>query len=948
MPMSTMRLSAAAACAALLFACAGTDQTGTADSGAPVVDSSVVDASSADAGAEAGGQPVAVVPSANIDFGTADCGGAAAAQKTFVIQNTGSANLTWSATLDAGTFFFVVGDASGSVPAGQSATVTVGANAIMSNVAAAAVQTSTLTVATNDAAHASTPIKLTQTAGGGSLTLMPQSAQFGLTALNVQAPDIPLTLKNTGNKPLHIGFDTTTTDPQFAIVWTGAPLDATVAPGASVAGLFARFKPTSLMQTLSNAPITTATGDVLCGASNPQAIALSGTGTSGVFGYTPAAIDFGLVGCGTTSTLTSAMETITISNAGNSPFTWTATLMKGAASPYTLTTTGSPLAPSMAGTIVVNPKPIPQSSSVTPDLYDDAITITTNIPGDATPHTVSLTQTAQGAIINYVPATAVAFGGVPINTTSTASFNITNVGNAPATLTAGITNGPVYSTLTAVGAVNPGDMIPETISFTPTAPTPQPAQFSLTKSAGDVLCSPLPPLSVTGTGTNGTVDVQPSSGLDFGQVNCGSHGAVKTVTITNTGNGAFTYAPVFTSTMTTPGTSYSCTVGGVACTPMGGTVQAAGMAGSTVTLTITPQTIPIVPDVTPDLYGDTLTITTSVMGDSSHVVPLHMTAHGAILVQSGGDIGFGGVKTNTTAQQQFSVSNNGNASALVTVTNANPVFGFTPTMGASIAGGNGAVFTASFTPTTTTSYSDTGNVKVAAGTALCGPLPAPFNLTGNGTTGVALVTPSNLDFGLVPCATQAQAQTIVIQNNGGATFTWAASLMVGGANYGLGAPSGSVGPGTSFNLVVTPVAIPSSSFTTADLYAGQVQISTNVVGDSPHVVALHETAQGARLSLDVTSFPFGVVPVNGSAQRGYAITNSGNTTANITYAGYMTPPFTASPDMVPILGTSTLNGTMTFAPLAPGAVSGQTFIIQASDLLCAPLPQPVPVTGTGQ
>lgn len=890
------------------------------------------------------GQPKADVPTADIDFGLSDCGGVAAGPQTVTLKNLGTADLTWSASLDTPNFFSLIGPKSSDepgakpIPPGGSQVVTLGASVVPAATAAGASNLSKLTITTNDAARASTAINVKITARGGTLALTPQTAAFGLVPLATQATDIPLTLKNNGNDAVTVAF-APPSDPQFTLTWTGAPTPVAVAPGATVPGLVAKFKPSATSAASATAAITVRQGGV-CGASI-SAIPLTGEGSIGVFAYQPQLIDFGQVACNTTSTLAAAQRTVTVTNNGTKDFTIaSAKLTRGAASPYTVTLPSSLIVGKNGGTasIVVNPRAIPAASATTDNLYGDTLTILTDIAGDR-PHPVALTQTALGAILAFQPATPIALGDVPITQTSTAPFSVFNLGNAPATVTAAASNGPVFSLdTTALGAIAAAGSAPVTATFAPTVTGAQTSLVSLGVAAGDVLCAPLPSLALGGTGTNGSLVISPSS-LDFGLVNCGAQAAQRTVTVQNVGTAAFTLSPP----QLRIGTSYTIV------SPLTATTVA---PGTSVVVTVRPNAVPAVSAVTPDLYADTLTLTTDIPADVPHDVPLHETARGAILTQSATATAFGGVPIATTATSQFTLSNTGNVSASVGVAAVSSVFSFNPTT--TVVGPSaGSVVMTSFRPTTATAYTDTATLTLASGTPSCGAALAPIDLSGTGTNGVASVAPSSVDFGRTACGTQAAPQSISIQNNGTAAFSFTASVTAGGpfwTNAALGATSGTVDPGNVFNLAVTAPPVPATSQTTADLYAGRVTITTTAVGDTAHTVALHETAQGARLSLvttppGLTTLAFGSVAAGSSAFRSLTVRNDGNATANISWSGFTNPPYSASPDFAPVLGASALDVTATFAPVVSGSFPAR-LQVTTSDVLCLPLPAALTLSGS--
>ena len=908
----------------------GADASG-ADAGA---DGDVADASNvsdaSDAGSVDAGRPVALVPQDALDFGFSDCGGTPPGQKTLTIKNTGEGRLTWSASLASTTVFFLIGPSSGTLTAGKSATITISALGMPSASLPGAVLETTLSITTNDPAHAKTDLRVTATAGGGVLTLVPQTAAFGVVGVGRQATDIALALTNNGNRPVTLNFEDPT-DAQYALTWTGAPQEVVVAPGASVPGLRARFLPSTTAATTTSARIVLVSGG-LCGA-NPSSIAMSGQGSLGVFGYQPAVIDFGNVGCGKTSTLPLAQRTVTISNTGGASFTFSATLAGGAASPYTIAIAGSPVAPGGTGTIVVTPKSVPTASAITPNLYGDTITIASNIPNDV-PHLVDVRETASGAIFAFLPATPLAFGDVPVNTTATSGFSVANVGNAPATVTASVTGGPAFSlATTALGSIAGSASVADTAIFAPTTSTAYAGTLSLALAAGDLRCAPLPTLPLAGNGSTSVVSLS-ASALDFGYVDCGARGVAKTITLRNTGATAFSWSATLAS-----GTSFAIALANT-------TLAAAGQPGDTGTITVTPNAIPGASAVTADLYGDLLTVTTTAAGDNAHTVALHMTARGAILTASTNDISFGGVAAGSTATSPLTLSNTGNVAASVALTSTASAFAWAPPSGA-VAGGSTSVVVASFAPTATSAYSASGGIAVQQGTPLCAPLPSAVALSGVGTSGAAVITPTSLDYGRVTCGTQTQDQSILIANNGTAPFTFTAQLTSGASFYTLGATSGSVDPGLSFTLVVTPVLVPATSLTTADLYAGRVTITTSAPGDAPHAVSLHETAFGARFSVSVSSLAFGTVRVGGSRALFFTMTNSGNAGADIAYMGFQTPPFTAAPDLFRMEGQTSTSVAVTFSPTQPGAVAGQSLAIQSTDPMCLPLPAAITLSGSG-
>src|SRR5205085_12663995 len=102
------------------------------------------------------------------------------------------------------------------------------------------------------------------------------------------------------------------------------------------------------------------------------------------------------VNCGTTA----APKTVTFRNNGNQDYTISAALAKGGSSPFTLSLSDDAgVVTKDGGSVVITltPAGIPATSAVTPNLYGDTLTVTTDVPTDPA-HNIALTQTARGSI----------------------------------------------------------------------------------------------------------------------------------------------------------------------------------------------------------------------------------------------------------------------------------------------------------------------------------------------------------------------------------------------------------------------------------------------------------------------------------------------------------------------------------------------------------------------
>ncbi len=463
----------------------------------------------------------------------------------------------------------------------------------------------------------------------------------------------------------------------------------------------------------------------------------------------------------------------------------------------------------------------------------------------------------------------------------------------------------------------------------------QSAAISLTADAADALCAPLPqPLVVSGTGTNGSVSYSPVA-LDFGQVDCGSTAAARTVTFTNSGNQDYTVTAALGKDAGSP---YA-----IALSP--GSGVAAG-DGGTVVVTVTPAAIPQTSSVTPNLYGDTLTVTTDVTGDVPHDIPLRQTAHGAIFALSATSIDFGSVPVGVAAGSQFSVTNNGNAPGTLAFAPAQPNL-FSLPAAVPVGAAAAAIATATFSPPATMSYSDTATIT-APSTVLCQPLPtASLALAGAGSSAnVVAIAPADLSFGaagLVPCGTQAAAQTLGVTNNSSQVLTLTYALGKGASSpFAVSGPS-TVGIGMTATVTVTPAAVPSTASTAVDGFGDSLSITaTGGVVNEGHVVPLHQTAQGAILTLNPTSLSF-----KGNQQKNFTVNNGGNLSAPYTLAvgGNNPSNFSVSPTSATVAALGSVPETVSFSPPLLGSKSAELTLTTGAGL-CAPLPAALGLSGS--
>jgi hypothetical protein len=766
-------------------------------------------------------------PSSDLDFGLSPCGGSALAAKSFTLKNTGPADVKLTSIGFAATKGYSVDQSNGAViPAGGELVVNVTPPAIPFPSAVPGDYSDTLTIETDVPGDSAHQIPVTVAAKGAILAFDTSATAnfgtFGPVPTNTTASH-DFALINQGNAAASVTASAGTGD--FGVT----PTTFNVAPSASQA-LKATFTPTKPGPQTGNLGVS-ATG--LCQAL-PPSLKLSGDGQSGGIALSSSSVAFETA-CNTTAD----PKTFTITNTGNQPMTWTATQQNGAASEFTLSSTGSTVAAGDFVTITVTPKAIPQyPASIDPASYADTVTITTDISGDVE-HKVSLSEKPIGAVLSFEPST-IQFGGVPINTTSDPqSFVVKNSGNpgSDASLTLASDNA-AFVVQTTTGTSLAGGSLESALTFAPgNSATAQTGKVSVTTTSP--ICAPLPSaLAADGTGTAGQVVFNPST-VNFGNVNCGGTAAPKTVTFSNPGNQDYK----ITNLALEKGTYFT-----VSMSPVDGIVPKNN--GGTVVVTLTPsaipQTVPSVPATA--TYSDQLTITTNAANDTPHSIAVNMGARGVILKPiASKSWTFGTVNYGSTGYYQVGLRNDGNVPVTVSLSNVTlPVFSMNPT---TIPASGGAVLSGMFTPDSSSqTYADTGSLTVPDDTVFCQPQPNyDLTLTGQGGSGATLTISGNLSFPSVECNAPAnQPLTVTIKNSGNTALPYTAGFDVGTWYTITSGASGSVPANGTATVTVQPKQITTSqgAYSGTSTYADRLELVINSVA---YNVPISQNAKGSDI-----------------------------------------------------------------------------------------------------
>jgi hypothetical protein len=657
-------------------------------------------------------------------------------------------------------------------------------------------------------------------------------------------------------------------------------------------------------------------------------------------------IDFGTVGCGAPA----ATQTLTIAGTGSVPLAVTATttgagfsvsptsLSIGDGGTETLTVTATVPASAAAGTAMTG-----------------SLNLFTNDPAN-TNVAIPLSATPSGATLAFAPGspTSVSFPTSEVGVAApTVTFDLVNVGNAGAVFTLGAPTSAAFSIdagTTPPATLAPGATWAVNASFTPTN-TATATASSAVSATGPVCGSSLEAISFTGQGTLGQITGWPTVPIDFGPAPCGgSAPAAQTFALTNIGT-----VPAHITDVSLTGAAGFFTSAAV-----GGKIEP---GGGLLPITVN---APAVPSPSPlTQLTATLSITTDA-DPSPQIVTLTEEPQGAVLSfdtsPTPGFGNFGSVVLLDSEAQSFNVTNAGNSAADVTLSTSSGGNGaatpFTVSNATFSVGASGSQEdSVTFAPLAATAVN--GTISVSTTSPLCAPLPAPVPLSGVGLGGGPVVSPGTLQFPATCGGAAPASQTFTVSNQGSSNLTWSLGSVTGpgAAQYVVSpaSPPGLLSPGQSTVVTVSAAAVPSPAPNpNPAALAASITITTDVPLDPPHVVSLGEIPLGDQLSFSLSLLRFGQPPIGTTLSQSFVLENGanpGSPAASVGFAlqgggasAYTVTPASAS-SIAPGGGAS---GEESVAFTPPSAISYPAEVaLTTSDPLCAPLPTPIQLSGTG-
>ena len=669
--------------------------------------------------------------------------------------------------------------------------------------------------------------------------------------------------------------------------------------------------------------------------------------------FSPASIAFGAVACGGAV----GTQTLQVDNTGSGPLTVTATAtgFAFAVTPSTLT-----VAAGSSGALTVSAT-IPGSSTAAVAVTG-SLDLFSNDPND-TSVTVPLSATPTGATLAFTPAgttAAIDFPSTEVGTPAPPiAFTLTTVGNAPATFQLDAPGDARFTVVTddadgsAGTTLSPGDSWTASADFTPSNTILTSATSSITVVTGATCGASLPSIQLSGQGTTGTISGWPTAPIDFGSNPCGGAAPPQqSFTLRNSGSVDARITNV--ALAGTPGFSSSAAIG-----------RLIAANGGVLAITVSAPAVPSPSSMVP--MNATLTVQTDA-DDGPQTISLVEEPSGAVLSfdasQTPSFGSFGQVVLLESATQGFSVKNTGNAAATVTLLTASAggvatavASAFTvsnPTF--SLPASGTQADTVTFAPNTANGIN--GSLGMSVTGPLCASLPSPLPLSGIGIGAGPTVVPTSLTFPAQCGGAAPASQAFTVRNDGTLDMSWTLGAVTGpgAAQYQIStnpAP-GLLVPGASSTVTVTAAAVPSPALNPdPSAFAAQVAIATDVPLDDPHVISLGETPLGDQLSFSVDSLRFGQFPINTTIAQTLTVTNRANpgsaaASFSLAMLGAGAAGYAASPPSVTNLapdGTSP-NESITFAPTAAIPYPA-TIALVTSDSLCAALPTPLQVSGTG-
>jgi hypothetical protein len=514
-----------------------------------------------------------------------------------------------------------------------------------------------------------------------------------------------------------------------------------------------------------------------------------------------------------------------------------------------------------------------------------------------------------------VSAAKLAFGNVPVGTTSTRSVTLTSTGSAPVTISSAALTGPGFTMSGATFPVtlNPKQSATLSVQFDPTAAGAAAGRLQI---QSDSATSSTAVVNLSGMGTAAAAVSSPqltvsAASLIFGDVTVGS-ASTQPVTLKSTGT-----APV--------------TINSAVLTGSGFTLSRAAFPvnlnpGQSVTLHVR------FDPTTRGAAAGQLTIESDSSTNSTAVINLSGMGTAVTEVSSpqltisAASLTFGSVTVNTASTQPVTLTSTGTAP--VTITSAALAgTGFTmsgATLPVTLNPNQSVTLNVRFEPTSTGAVA--GHLTIQSNSSSNS--TAVLNLSGTGTATVnpqLTVSSASLTFGNVTVDT-ASTQPVTLTSTGTAPATISSAALTGTGFAMSGAtlpvtlkPNQSV----TLNVKFDPRA--------AGAATGQLRIQSNSSTNGVAVVNLSGTGTAMpnpQLTVSAASLTFGNVTVDTASTQPVTLTSTGTAPVTISSAALTGTGFTMSGATLPVTLNPNQSVTLNvkFDPTATGEETGQLTI----------------------
>jgi hypothetical protein len=378
-----------------------------------------------------------------------------------------------------------------------------------------AVGTHTMTAAYNGDAHSepSTSPVLYQVVQGAIVSLSPTSLNFGNQTVGITSNPQYLTLQNTGNINLTVtSIQITGTSSADFGQQNNCP--SSLSPNNSCQ-ISVTFTPTATGTRNAAVTITDNAPD------SPQSVPLSGVGVLPAVTFSPASINFGNQGVGTTS----SPQVTTLINSGAGVLTITSIGITGSNSSDFAQTNNCPGSVPPNGNCQISVTFTPTAAGT----RNAALSVADNAPGS--PQSVPLTGVGTPPGVTFSPTSLIFPDQVVFTTSPAQQVALTNSGAGVLKIKSISVSGPFSQTNNCPGSLNPGANCTISVRFHPKNKGVFHGAVNVKDNA------PGSPQEVPLTGTGTFVQLVPAK-LNFGGQPVGTRSLARKITLTNKGDSA--------------------------------------------------------------------------------------------------------------------------------------------------------------------------------------------------------------------------------------------------------------------------------------------------------------------------------------------------------------------------------------------------------------------------